>query len=209
MANKELTLFVNFVAKDGSEGIIKKELLKLIEPTRAEEGHITYVLHFDNENEKSFYFYEIWEDYDAWQKHRKTEHMQKFYAIAEEHLAQRIVYQASVEEKLNLQKIIKSQDKESDDVVTVIAIIKAKEGYKDKLYSHLAKLIEGTHNEEACIDYILHIDNEDENTFLFYENWKDAKGLDEHNVSKHMQEYVEQVKDMLAEVQVSKASKAQ
>ncbi len=135
MEKKELTLFVNFIAEEGSADFIKSELLKLIQPTRAEKEYVKYVLHTDNDNKNSFFFYEIWEDYDAWQKHRKTDHMQNFYALSEGKIAQRTVYQSSLEQNLNIQKIIKSENKVNDDIVTVIAVVKAKEGCKDALYA--------------------------------------------------------------------------
>ncbi len=94
-----------------------------------------------------------------------------------------------------------------DKVVTIFAIIKSKEGSRDALYGHIQKLIEGTLKEEGCIDYILHSEIKDENTFIFYENWKSAEALELHRKSAHMQEYIANAKEMIANLQVIEAYK--
>lgn len=69
MNNRKLTIVARILAKPEKRDIVKKELLKLIEPTRAEEGCISYDLHQDNDNENLFLFFENWENRDLWQKH--------------------------------------------------------------------------------------------------------------------------------------------
>lgn len=53
-----LTIVANIIAKSNSVELVKAELLKLIDVTRAEEGCINYELHQDNENPAHFVFYE-------------------------------------------------------------------------------------------------------------------------------------------------------
>lgn len=53
-----LTIVANIIAKPNSVELVKAELLKLIDVTRAEEGCINYELHQDNENPAHFVFYE-------------------------------------------------------------------------------------------------------------------------------------------------------
>jgi quinol monooxygenase YgiN len=57
--------------------------LKLIEPTRAEEGCLQYDLHQDNENSAHFTFYEKWENRDLWQKHMNNEHLKNYMKATE------------------------------------------------------------------------------------------------------------------------------
>ena len=56
-----LTIIADIVAKDDAIELVKSELLKLIEPTRQEDGCLGYVLHQNNENPAHFTFYENWQ----------------------------------------------------------------------------------------------------------------------------------------------------
>ena len=56
----KLTIVANIKTKKDKVELVKAELMKLIDITRAEEGCITYDLHQDNENPAHFLFYENW-----------------------------------------------------------------------------------------------------------------------------------------------------
>lgn len=56
-----LTIVANIFAKQDSIELVKSELMKLIDTTRAEEGCIDYDLHQNNENPAHFLFYENWQ----------------------------------------------------------------------------------------------------------------------------------------------------
>lgn len=58
-------------------------MLKLIEPTRKEEGYIQYDLHQDNENHEVFIFFEIWENQELWQKHIENTPLQNFIKVTD------------------------------------------------------------------------------------------------------------------------------
>lgn len=73
--------------------------------------------------------------------------------------------------------------------VYVIAIITSKPEYVSEVKNALVELMEETHKEEACIQYDLHQDKEDENRFIFYEIWKDQEGLDKHNGQPHIKKF--------------------
>ena len=66
MTNQKLTIVARILAKPEKRELVKSELLKLIDITRAEKGCINYDLHQDNENENLFLFYENWESRDLW-----------------------------------------------------------------------------------------------------------------------------------------------
>ncbi|MGR5351615.1 putative quinol monooxygenase [Vibrio sp. DNB22_19_2] len=63
--------------------MVKAELLKLIDVTRAEEGCINYDLHQDNENPAHFTFYENWESRELWQQHMGNEHLVEYMKATE------------------------------------------------------------------------------------------------------------------------------
>jgi quinol monooxygenase YgiN len=79
----KLTIVANIVAKADSIELVKAELLKLIEITRAEEGCINYDLHQDNENPANFLFYENWESRELWQAHMGNQHLKDYVAATE------------------------------------------------------------------------------------------------------------------------------
>ena len=72
----ELTIVANIKAKSDKVDLVKAELEKLIETTRAEEGCLQYDLHQDNENPAHFLCYENWESRDLWQEHMGAQHLQ-------------------------------------------------------------------------------------------------------------------------------------
>ena len=83
MSSQKLTIVANIHAKADQIDLVQAELIKLIEPTRAEEGCITYDLHQDNENPAHFMFFEIWASYELWQVHMNNENLANFKAATE------------------------------------------------------------------------------------------------------------------------------
>ena len=78
MNDQKLTVVARILIKEGKVDLVKSELLKLIDVTRAEKGCINYDLHQDNENENFFLFYENWESRELWQKHMQNKHLAEY-----------------------------------------------------------------------------------------------------------------------------------
>lgn len=70
-----LTIVANIIAKEDKVELVKNALIKLIEPTRAEQGCINYDLHQDNENPAHFMFFENWSSRELWQQHMNNQHL--------------------------------------------------------------------------------------------------------------------------------------
>lgn len=79
----KLTIVANIIAKQDKIEVVKSELIKLIEPTRLEEGCIDYNLHQDNENPAHFVFLENWTSRELLQKHLQSEHIAAYKAATE------------------------------------------------------------------------------------------------------------------------------
>lgn len=79
----KLTIVANIIAKQDKVELVKQELLKLIDITRAEEGCVNYDLHQDNENPAHFVFYENWESRELWQAHMGNQHLADYLAATE------------------------------------------------------------------------------------------------------------------------------
>ena len=60
-AMSKLTIVAHITAKEDQVDLVKTELGKIIETTRAEEGCLQYDLHQDNEKPAHFMFFENWE----------------------------------------------------------------------------------------------------------------------------------------------------
>ena len=80
---KPLTIIARIEAKKNKIDLVKSELLKLIEPTRKEQGCLQYDLYQDNHNSKIFMFYESWESRELWQAHMNNEHLKAYLAATE------------------------------------------------------------------------------------------------------------------------------
>ena len=73
-----LTIVARIEANPSKIELVKTELLKLIEPTRSEEGCIQYDLHQDNENPAVFVFYENWSSRELWLTHMENDHLKSY-----------------------------------------------------------------------------------------------------------------------------------
>ncbi|MDB4258475.1 antibiotic biosynthesis monooxygenase [Akkermansiaceae bacterium] len=79
----KLTIVAHIHAEPEKVDLVKSELLKLIEPTRAEKGCLNYDLHQDDETPTHFLFFENWESRELWQAHMKNQHIADFMEATE------------------------------------------------------------------------------------------------------------------------------
>lgn len=75
---KQVTVVARFKAKPGKEEMLKKELVGLLEPSRADEGCINYNLHQGIEDPGLFIFYENWQSRELLKKHSVNPHLVAF-----------------------------------------------------------------------------------------------------------------------------------
>ena len=92
----KLTIVAKIEAKKDQVDLIKSELIKLIEPTRREEGCIQYDLHQDNENPEIFLFYENWESRELWQNHMNNDHLAAYMQATEGAVENFVVHEMSM-----------------------------------------------------------------------------------------------------------------
>ncbi|MCF7568474.1 antibiotic biosynthesis monooxygenase [Sabulilitoribacter arenilitoris] len=83
MKNEKLTIIAKILVKPEKLDLVKKELLKLITLTKAEEGCINYDLHQDNQEKNLFLFYENWESKVLWQLHMNSKHLADFQKLTD------------------------------------------------------------------------------------------------------------------------------
>ncbi|WP_394202960.1 putative quinol monooxygenase [Shewanella waksmanii] len=79
----QLTIVANIIAHDDHIELVKAELIKLIKPTRTEEGCINYDLHQDEQNPAHFVFYENWQSRALWRQHMENDHLKAYLQATE------------------------------------------------------------------------------------------------------------------------------
>jgi len=92
----QLTIIANITAKADKTDLVKAELEKLINVTRAEKGCLQYDLHQDNENPAHFLFYENWESRELWQIHMGNQHLQDYIAATDGSIEEFIVNEMTI-----------------------------------------------------------------------------------------------------------------
>ena len=86
------TVVAKLVAKKDSVEAVKTELLKLIVPTRNENGCIEYTLHQDNLDPAVFIFYETWESAASLEEHVRSEHYKSYVKAVEDLIQEKVVH---------------------------------------------------------------------------------------------------------------------
>ncbi|MEZ9598285.1 putative quinol monooxygenase [Vibrio sp. 10N.286.46.A8] len=80
----KLTIIATIVSKEDKTELVKSEMIKLIDKTRAEDGCINYDLHQDNSNPAHFVFHENWESEAHLEKHLASQHIAEYMAATED-----------------------------------------------------------------------------------------------------------------------------
>jgi quinol monooxygenase YgiN len=62
---------------------VRSELLRLIAPTRNEDGCIEYRLHQDHDDPAVFIFYENWENESSLARHMESEHFKNYVSAVD------------------------------------------------------------------------------------------------------------------------------
>ena len=93
--------------------------------------------------------------------------------------------------------------------ITVVAKVVAKKDSIESVKNALLKLIAPTRNEDGCIEYNLHQDNEDPALFIFFEIWEDAASLARHITTDHYISYVRAVEGKLEDKVVNRLTRVE
>lgn len=87
---------VNIIAKltikETAVAAVKSEMLKLVKPTRAEEGCLEYRLHQDNADPRVFIFYENWQSMASFEQHLNTPHYKSYSTAIEGAVTEKVVH---------------------------------------------------------------------------------------------------------------------
>lgn len=83
--------------------------------------------------------------------------------------------------------------------LTVLARIRAKAGNEDEVFREISALIAPTRAEAGCINYDLHLAQDDPALFCLYETWRSREALDEHLATPYLQAFLKKAPELLAE----------
>lgn len=78
-----LTLLVRIQAKADRAEQVKRALIDILAPTRAEAGCVSYELHTDDKDPAVFIFVETWATREHWEAHNASGHLKGFLELAE------------------------------------------------------------------------------------------------------------------------------
>jgi quinol monooxygenase YgiN len=90
-----VTVVAKVVAKKESIETVKAELLKLIAPTRGEDGCLEYTLHQDNGDPAVFIFYENWGSEACLARHMESNHFKDYVCAVGGLLEGKVVHKMS------------------------------------------------------------------------------------------------------------------
>jgi quinol monooxygenase YgiN len=81
-------------------------------------------------------------------------------------------------------------------IITVHCI--ARTDRREELVALCRSMIVPSRSEEGCIHYSFYKDLGAENSYFFYEEWKDQESIDQHNLSKHFLDFQPKFKGLIS-----------
>ncbi|AXX92296.1 antibiotic biosynthesis monooxygenase [Malaciobacter molluscorum LMG 25693] len=92
--------------------------------------------------------------------------------------------------------------------IIVVAKIKVKKEYNQEIYKVLETLHEQTHkNDDGCIQYDLHKNLEEENSYTFIETWENEDFLNKHSNKEHFKSFVSSIENKVEHLDIQKLEK--
>lgn len=92
--------------------------------------------------------------------------------------------------------------------IVIVAKVKVKEAFKDEILNDLKELHKNTHAlDKGVLQYDLHQDLEDVNSFTFIETWENQELLDEHMQKEHFLSFVQKIDGKLENLEITKLEK--
>lgn len=91
--------------------------------------------------------------------------------------------------------------------LTILAQITAESGKEALVRAELEKLVPITRAEAGCLQYDLHVDNENPGFFVFYENWESRELWQTHMNAPHLAAYMAATEGAVANFVLAEMSK--
>jgi len=92
--------------------------------------------------------------------------------------------------------------------IIVVATLTLKESQRENVLEALKALHKATHeNDKGCLQYDVHQDMENENTYVFIETWESEALLTEHMEKEHFNAYIAFMGEKLERKSIQKLEK--
>ena len=91
--------------------------------------------------------------------------------------------------------------------LTILAQITAEPGKEALVRAELERLVPMTRAEAGCLQYDLHVDNENPGFFVFYENWESRELWQTHMNAPHLAAYMAATDGAVANCVLNEMSK--
>lgn len=83
--------------------------------------------------------------------------------------------------------------------INITAIVKSKPEHLQQTKNILTEMASNSKKEQACIQYDLHQDKENQNIFIFHEIWESEEGLALHETQPHFEQFIAKARELLEE----------
>lgn len=77
--------------------------------------------------------------------------------------------------------------------IKIAATITVKPEHRQELLDVFRQLVAASRSEAGNVRYDLHQDIQNENRFVFFENWKDQNAVDVHGATPHFQNFLKAI----------------
>jgi quinol monooxygenase YgiN len=191
-APDQVTVLAQFVAKPGRANDVGDALMRLVEPSRADPGNVSYDLHRLKNNPAATYLLANWADQESFDRHMATDHVRAL-------INERAVPDLVAAPMLSFARPLSTPDTtpgrprpiaSAPEQVTLVPFFTIRPGEVDAVgQAHLA-MVEPTRAEPGCLDYDLYQSREDPSLMFFYENWTDQDALSRHMNTANFYQYV-------------------
>ncbi len=94
------------------------------------------------------------------------------------------------------------------DKLYLVVTVKIDVAHKAAIKAAMADLVRETHKEKGCKKYIVLEDNNNDDTFIFYEKWESYELWQEHMKSAHLDVYREATKGKILEQVIYELNKS-
>lgn len=74
--------------------------------------------------------------------------------------------------------------------IYLTALVRSKAGKAEELKAVLQNMVIQSRKEAACLQYDLHQSTDDENQFIFWEEWENEAALQAHNQQPYISDFV-------------------
>ena len=86
----------------------------------------------------------------------------------------------------------------AENILRVVARVKARPNKVNELLSVLSSLVEPTRKEPGCLSYELMQNNEDPTDFTLIEKWQSNTALESHFATKHFKDTLVKLPNLVA-----------